>query len=136
MGRRVFISHSGRDTWIAKQIAARMAALGVDTFLDEASIPIGEDFEAQILEFLDRADELLVLLTPWALDRPYVWAEVGAAWVRRIPIVTVLYGLTIEELQSRSQVPILVKRRDLIDLNDVELYFEQLKERASRGSVS
>lgn len=54
MRRRIFLflSHSGRDTWIAKQIAARMAALGVDAFLDEASIPIGEDFEEQILEFL------------------------------------------------------------------------------------
>lgn len=85
---------------------------------------------------MGQADELLVLLTPWALDRPYVWVEVGAAWVRRIPIVTVLYGLTVEDLQSRSHVPILVKKRDVIDLNDVELYFEQLKERATREPIS
>jgi hypothetical protein len=28
---------------------------------------------------------LVVLLTPWALERPYVWIELGASWGRRIP---------------------------------------------------
>ena len=50
---------------------------------------IGADFEEAILASLDKADELVVLLTPWALDRPYIWAEIGAAWGKRIPIVGV-----------------------------------------------
>jgi hypothetical protein len=47
--------------------------------LDEAQVDAGADFEQDILSFLERADELVVLLTPRALDRPYVWAEIGAA---------------------------------------------------------
>jgi TIR domain len=66
----VFISHSGRDTWVAKQIAREISACGVETFLDEAEVEIGADFEEAILSSLDKADELVVLLTPWALDRP------------------------------------------------------------------
>ena len=98
--RLVFVSHSGADTWVAKQIARAVAECGATPFLDEAEIDVGADFEEDILAFLERADELVVLITPWALERPYVWAELGAAWGRRIPIVGLLHGLSASELQS------------------------------------
>lgn len=55
---------------MAKQIAREIQARGAIAFLDEAQIDAGSDFEEDILEFLERAHELVVLLTPWALDRP------------------------------------------------------------------
>jgi len=61
----------------------------------------GAEFEEDILSSLERAHELVVLLTPWALERPYVWAELGAALGRRIPIVALLLGVSATELQSR-----------------------------------
>src|SRR5437879_6799513 len=97
--RLVFVSHSGMDTWVAKQIAREIEARGATPFLDEAQVDVGADFEEDILDFLERAHELVVLLTPWALERPYVWAEIGAAWGRRIPIVALLLGLTRTALQ-------------------------------------
>jgi hypothetical protein len=68
----VFVSHSARDTWVAKQIAREISACGATPFLDEADIDAGGDFEQDIRDFINKADELVVLLTPWALDRPYV----------------------------------------------------------------
>jgi hypothetical protein len=91
--RLVFISHAGEDTWIARQIAREIRECGARPFLDQADIHVGADFEEDIREFLDRADELVVLFTPWSLERPYVWAEIGAAWIRRIRIVVILLGL-------------------------------------------
>jgi len=129
VSRLVFISHSGPDTWVAKQLAREIAARGAIPFLDEAQVHAGADFEEDILSYLERADELVVLLTPWALDRPYVWAEIGAAWGRRIPIVALLLGLTPSELQSRPGVPVLLKKRDLIQLNEVDIYLQQLSAR-------
>lgn len=117
------------DTWVAKQIAREIGNCGATPFLDEADIDVGSDFEEDILAFLERAHELVVLLTPWALDRPYVWAELGAAWGRRIPIVAFLHGITPAELQSRSGVPIFLKKRDLLPLNEIETYLQQLRER-------
>jgi len=98
-------------------------------FLDEAQVDAGADFEEDILDFLQRAHELVVLLTPWALDRAYVWAEIGAAWGRRIPIVALLLGITPAELQTRPGIPVLLKKRDLLQLNEIEVYLEQLKAR-------
>ena len=129
VSRLVFVSHSGVDTWVAKQIAREISNCGAAPFLDEADINAGSDFEEDILAFLERAHELVVLLTPWALDRPYVWAELGAAWGRRIPIVALLLGITPAELQSKSSVPIFIKKRDLLPLNDIETYLQQLRER-------
>ena len=127
--RLVFVSHSSQDTWVAKQIAREIEARGATPFLDEAQVDAGADFEEDILNFLERAHELVVLLTPWALERPYVWAEIGAAWGRRIPIVALLLGITASELQSRPGIPVLLKKRDLLQLNEVEVYLDQLSGR-------
>ncbi len=127
--RLIFISHSSQDTWVAKQLAREIEARGATAFLDESQVDAGADFEEDILKFLERAHELVVLLTPWALERPYVWAEIGAAWGRRIPIVALLLGLTPNELQARPGVPVLLKKRDLLQLNEVDTYLDQLAAR-------
>jgi hypothetical protein len=126
--RLVFLSHSSRYTWVAKQIAREMVSCGAVPFRDEADIQAGAEFEDAILEFLSKAHELVVLITPWALDRPYIWAEIGVAWGRRIPIVAILHGITPEEFQSRPDIPVLIKKRNLIELNDIGGYLKELRE--------
>jgi hypothetical protein len=130
--RFVFVSHSGPDTWVAKQIAREIQARGVTTFLDEAQIPAGADFEEEILKFMEKAHELVVLLTPWALERSHVWAEIGAAWVRRIPIVALLLGFTTAELETRPSLAIL-KRRNLLQLNEIGKYLDELAARVQHS---
>jgi hypothetical protein len=49
--RLVFISHSGPDTWVARQIAREVEARGATPFLDEAQVDAGADFEEDILNF-------------------------------------------------------------------------------------
>jgi hypothetical protein len=131
--RFIFISHSSADTWVAKQIAREIKAQGGTPFLDEAQVDVGADFEEDILQFLERAHELVVLLTPWALERPYVWAEIGAAWGRRIPIIALLLGITPTELQARANIPVLLKKRDLLQLNEIDTYLQQLRARIEQN---
>jgi len=134
MSRRlVFISHAGEDTWVAKQIAREVANCGGTPFLDQADIDIGAEFEDDIREFLDQAHELIVLFTPWSLERPYVWAEIGAAWIRGIPIVVVLLGLTPAEFQGRPNTPVFLKKRDMLQLNQIDQYLDQLRGRVAEG---
>src|SRR5436309_9317694 len=119
-GYRVFLSHSGTDTWVAHQLSLEMEKRGAHTFLDEASIQVGGKFEEDILTALNEAHEMVVLMTPWALDRPYVWAELGAAWGRRIPIVAILHGIESAKLQSIPGIPVFIKERDFVDLNGID----------------
>lgn len=131
--RLVFVSHSGQDTWVAKQIAREISACGATAFLDQVEIEIGENFETKIRAALKQADELLVLLTPWALGRPYVWAELGAVWIKGLPIVGVVYGLAPAELQAKPEVPVFLKAENLIEINEIDTYFAQLKARVKRA---
>ena len=133
--RLVFVSHSGEDTWVARQIAREIERCGGRPFLDEADIDVGDEFDDAIREFLDRADELLVLFTPWSLERPYVWTEIGAAWIRRIPIVVVLHGLSRREFQVLPNAPVFLKKRDIVSLNDIDQYFDQLRARVTGGAT-
>nr|VFJ96611.1 MAG: TIR domain-containing protein [Candidatus Kentron sp. LFY] len=94
--------------------------------MDEADIDVGSKFEEDMRNFLEDAHELLVLFTPWGLERPYVWTEIGAAWIRRIPIIVVLHGLTQKEFQSQPNAPVFLKKRNIIRLNDIDQYFGQL----------
>jgi hypothetical protein len=72
-GIDVFISHASSDAWVAKQIARRIEEFKVRTFLSEMHIKQGdEDFEERLREALEQCSELVVLLTPEALDRRYV----------------------------------------------------------------
>lgn len=130
--RLVFVSHSGADTWVAMQIAREISSCGATAFLDQAEIDIGENFEEKIRASLKQADELLVLLTPWALERPYVWAELGAVWGKGLPIIGILYGMSITELQSKPGIPIFLKAENLVEINNIEVYFKQLKQRTQR----
>lgn len=125
----VFISHAGTDTWVAQQIEKHIQASGATTFLDEAHIDVGAEFEEKIQAALNKANELLVLFTPWSLKRPYVWLEIGVAWGRGIPIVGLLHGLSAEELSTQAEVPLVIKRRNLIDINKLDRYFSELAER-------
>jgi hypothetical protein len=68
-------------------------------------------------------------MTPWAMQRPYVWAELGVAWGREIPIVVLLHGVTASEFQARPEVPVFLKQRNLLELNSIDGYFAELRRR-------
>jgi hypothetical protein len=105
---------------------------GAQTFLDEADVEYGDDFEDRILAAARSCRELLVLLTPWALNRPYIWLEIGAMWGQGKRIVGVLHGLTAGDLVSQQGTPALLKRIDLLELNQIDAYFAQLRIRIER----
>jgi hypothetical protein len=70
------------------------------------------------------------------LERPYVWLEIGAAWSRQIPIVVVLHGISPDEFQERARIPVLLKKRNLIDINSVDKFFPQLAERVDASNCT
>jgi len=126
----VFVSHFSGDEWVAKQMCKEIQILGAETFIDAVDIQKGDVFEDEIREALDSCDELLVLLTPEALKRAYIWLEVGAAWVQEKRIVGVLYRLTAGDISTRERTPALLKGINLCDLNgEFDTYLAELRGR-------
>jgi sulfopyruvate decarboxylase TPP-binding subunit len=68
---KVFISHSSTDKWIARQISMHLAAIGIDSFLDEKEIETGDSIDEAIQTHLADCDELLMLLSP------RLWRAIG-----------------------------------------------------------
>ena len=69
--------------------------------------------------------ELVVLLTPHSVDRPWVLLEVGAAWVlgARKRITPILCHVDVEP------IPGLLKSKKAIHINDCANLFAEVKRR-------
>lgn len=129
MAYKVFISHSSVDTWVSEQIELHLQKLGADTFLDERNIEVGDDFEAVITREVKNSDEILILFTPWALERTYIWLEIGMSMILNIRIVPVLHGITIKQFSENTKVPNKLKNADMVELNNIQRYFNEVKTR-------
>ncbi|HMS15200.1 MAG TPA: TIR domain-containing protein [Planctomycetota bacterium] len=75
MGLKVFLSYSRCNQYIAERLYMDLRGAGCDVFWDQRSIAIGERWRKKIAEEIQRADELLYLLSPEAEDSPYVQEE-------------------------------------------------------------
>ena len=127
---KVFVSHGSNDLWVAEQILKELCNLDVSPFLDQTDIPLGTlDFHKVIHDEISSADELTALITPWSAMRSWVWIEIGAAWVRRIPILAVFYGMKLEDLDTSGQGRAVLEHTNNIQLDDFENYLFQLKAR-------
>jgi len=132
----VFISHASTDSWVAQRIEEKARLCGAETFLDCEHVEHGDDFEEKIIDAAADCTELVVLFTPTARDRKYVWIEIGMFLGVRKRIVGVLYGVKKEEISSDQFRPVVLKRIDSVDLNDVDTYFGQLSRRVGECEAS
>lgn len=126
--RLIFLSHSTKDRWIARQMAlileGKGRVLGLQVFLDEKSIEGGESISEAIRTNLERCDEVLLLLSKYSVDRPWVLAEMGAAWGLRKRIVPVIDKL------SPAEMPDLMRDTKAWDLNDFDKCVAEILRRA------
>ena len=72
----VFVSHATADKWIAKRLCEEIEAVGAESFRDDRDIAGGDDIPEQIRRQIIRSNEMVVLLTPESVDRPWVLLEV------------------------------------------------------------
>ena len=127
---RIFFSHGGDDTYIVKHfLVPKVEKLpGATVFLDDGLIEYGEDFRKTIFAELSSCNELLVLLTPSSLKRPWVVAEIGAIVVSGKRVVPIRYGPSEADLQALGILSLLGPI-SLLRMEDFDDYVEQLKRR-------
>jgi TIR domain len=97
---KVFISHSSVDKWVARRISQDLQAMGIETFLDEKDIETGDSFDDSIQEQLRESDELLMLLSPAALQSTWVVMEIGGAKVLGKRLIPILLHVGVNEMPS------------------------------------
>lgn len=81
---KVFLSYSFEDSKVAEKLAHSLIAAGIDTWWAEWEIGSGDSLRQKIDEGLGSCTHFLVLLTPEAIEKPWVKLEMDAGLVRRI----------------------------------------------------
>lgn len=127
---RVFVSHATADKWLARMFCEKIESTGATTFRDDRDIAGGDRIPDEIRRAIIQSDELLVVLTPESVHRPWVLFEVGAAWGRRgrARIVAVLCHVRYD------RIPAMIDNRKAISINEFDTYLEELKRRMERRS--
>jgi len=125
---QVFITHATADKWVAKVICEKVESVGASTFRDDRDIDGGDNIPERIRMEIKRSKELIVLMTPASVNRPWVLLEVGAAWGWRknFRIVPVLYHVDVEP------IPEMFKAKKVIFLNDFDTYVAEIKRRVHK----
>jgi hypothetical protein len=120
----VFISHSSKDRWIARQMAAiierKAKRYGVRTFLDEVDLEGGDRIPATIKANLHACEEFVILLSPHSITRQWVLVELGGAWTLDKRIMAITSNL------SADKVPDIIDHDKSYELNEFDRYVNEL----------
>lgn len=125
---RVFVSHATTDKWIATAICEKIEGVGASTFRDDRDINGGDDIPDAIRREIKKSNELLLLMTPDSVNRPWVLLEVGAFWVKNAEarIVPVTCHAKVEN------IPNMLQAKKAISINEFDSYLGQLANRVRK----
>jgi hypothetical protein len=104
MSIRLFVSHISEEAPVAKLLRESMSKdfIGLVEFFtssDIGSINAGENWLVAVQKAIEDADGVIVLCSHASVHRPWVQFELGAAWMRQIPIYPVCHsGLSVADL--------------------------------------
>lgn len=119
--KKVFISYSSQDSWVARQVADELKTHEIETFIAEKDIEAGESIDEPVKNALNDADAVIFLVTPASVKSSWLFIELGGATALRKRIIPVVYGVSFNEL------PDLFARYQSIELNDLDRLIQNLK---------
>jgi len=123
MSYRVYISHSVKDSELAKDLTRRLAEAGVEVIPFVSEADTGSGLSAMILKRVRDSDEVIVLLTDNSADSSWVRYEIGAADSMDKLLTPVVVNEGVEQ-----RVPMVGKR--FVKYADLPKYISSLKRRA------
>jgi len=109
---------------MANLIEAKGRKHGVKAFLDEKDIEGGQSITEAIVKNIKACDEFVVLLSHDSISRSWVLVEIGGALLLDKLIVAIIHKILPKEM------PDVIVQHRAIDLNDFDIYLEQLLMRA------
>lgn len=84
MKSRVFLSHSSKDKGVVRKFDRLLRAFGVDTFLDERDIDIGDDIVQRVYEGIDQSSHIICFISRNSVKSNWVKEELSVAKMSEI----------------------------------------------------
>ena len=126
--RKIFISYRRIDSGkIATQLYERFNGLGYETFLDEASVRRGVDFQRELKWWLNDADLLLVLASPRFPKSRWCMEELVFCQQRFIGVAAIQWPEEIYSGQHRLKFPQIGRKTGRPVILEAAMQDQQLK---------
>lgn len=109
----VFISHNNKDKLTARTLAKKLNQYGIQTWIDEAEIQVGDSLITKIREGLDKVDYLLALISEHSVKSEWVTKELDIAMNREIDEKKII---VVPVLIGRCELPGFLKGKLYADM--------------------
>ncbi|MDP2843793.1 MAG: toll/interleukin-1 receptor domain-containing protein [Acetobacterium sp.] len=131
----IFISHASTDKPVANILKQEIEVVfgdAVEVFVSSlsGSIEPGSDWLKAIQKKLDDATIVVVLITPISINRPWIWFEIGASWLKMVEKKRKIYPLCAPEIELGS-LPEPLSRLQALSLgktDDIKEFFKALRD--------
>ena len=123
---RVFISHSSKDTSVARQPARRLSEAGLRVWLPEDEILPGDNWAKKVGQALEGSDLMVVLVTPHAFESEWLKEEIQYALTagqykgRLIPV------FSGSQTETSSDVPWILRKLNPVQIGGSEDDWQQV----------
>jgi hypothetical protein len=101
----IFISYGRRDSLeFASRLNRRLVDRGFTVWFDYDDIPLGVDYQKQIDDGIERADNVLFIISPHSINSPYCGLELELALKHQKRIIPLLHveRISYETWQQRN----------------------------------
>jgi hypothetical protein len=115
----VFLSHSSKDKFFVRELAARLTDVGVRVWMDEAEIAIGDSLTARIGKAIDAMDYFAVVLSHHSVDSEWVQKELQVAMQRELKERKVV---VLPLLLERVEIPAFLRDKLYADFTTGEAF--------------
>ncbi len=119
---RVFLSHATEDKdRFVLEFAGSLRAMGLDVWLDHWEIRPGDSLVEKIFEEgIGGADAVILVISSWSVDKPWVRQELDASVVARIQRGTLLIPVVLDgcEPPVSLQATLYIRVDDLDELDE------------------
>jgi hypothetical protein len=116
----VFISHSSKDRWVARQISKEIESLGAKTWLDLKDLQGGDVIRTSVKKGINKSKEAVILISANSISSQWVSYEAGIADGQDKRVTPILNNLSADE------GPAPMEGIKAINLNDSDVFLVEL----------
>lgn len=128
----LFLSHNTEDKPFARELKAKLNKHGVEVWIDEAEIQIGDSLNKKISEGIAKTKYFGIILSPRSVKAPWVERELEMALNREISSGEVVI---LPLLHEKCDLPIYLQGKMYADFTTITVYessFEKLLRRLKK----
>lgn len=116
---QVYLAHSSKDKDdLARPLAKRLNAAGIDVWFDEWEIATGDSLKTRMEQGLEDCTHFVVLLTPNSIGAPWVEAEIDAGFLKSVGGSAKFMGLRVGVGVDQLSIFLRTRRCREVDMND------------------